>query len=502
MRFIFTIALLFASVAGASVTAQNSASEQNRLHGRLEACESRCDSLARLLAQTRERYRLQEAERSELAPRIIALEVEEQEARQAYEEALARFAAAENVQLSGNVNAANSSVPAVEEQTSVVVKQRANLVVNAPFVEALSVADHKALCEAQRREKAVVSRIKECSAIYDSMVALALEYQRVDLERSADSLMVLVESKRAEVQDADARVGREWQQVYDNKVYLYNLMLEKLGYSEVLNEGERMLAAAAIEVGGDAIAAVEAPSLATYYLQKRALLDYETRIAAAIETPKAKDSLQRVSKALNRSAYTLSKVVVERRAFIDHEPLKVIKPTIYTSKNPIPQTKIYDYGTVYRIRIGIFTNRPNLSALKGITPLSYTSAYHGGKYSYFVGGFRTEAEAEKGVKYLKSLGFRDPVVVMWVNGEYISNIAEWKRTHATGYNIEISGIATLPSAVKAHIELRNESCHVLRVGSSFVAGPFANKAEADKVAAEIEAMESRAKVAVVDLKTK
>ena len=60
----------------------------------------------------------------------------------------------------------------------------------------------------------------------------------------------------------------------------------------------------------------------------------------------------------------------------------------------------------------------------------------------------------------------------------------------------------MPSAVKAHIELRNESCHVLRVGSSFVAGPFANKAEADKVAAEIEAMESRAKVAVVDLKTK
>ena len=154
----------------------------------------------------------------------------------------------------------------------------------------------------------------------------------------------------------------------------------------------------------------------------------------------ARDSLAKVKKAMAESSYTLPKVHIVRRAFIEHEPLKVIKPTIYTSKNPIPQTKIYEFGTVYRIRIGIFTNRPNLSALKGITPLSYTDKYHGGKYAYYVGGFRSEEEAAEGVVYLKKLGFKAPQIVMWIDGEYISDIEGWKSKNL-GFNIEITGVS-------------------------------------------------------------
>jgi hypothetical protein len=154
---------------------------------------------------------------------------------------------------------------------------------------------------------------------------------------------------------------------------------------------------------------------------------------------------------------------------------------------------------VYRIRIGIFTNRPNLSALKGITPLSYTDKYHDGKYAYFVGGFRSEEEAMEGVAYLKKLGFKSPQPVMWVDGEYISNIAEWKSKNL-GFNIEITGITTLSDAVKAHISLRNENCRFSRVGAAFIVGSFASKSDAELVASEIVAMDSNIKAEVKSVK--
>jgi hypothetical protein len=222
-------------------------------------------------------------------------------------------------------------------------------------------------------------------------------------------------------------------------------------------------------------------------------------VADVLELRSAKDSLVKVQRAMKKENYCLPKVTIVRRSFIEHEPLKVIKPTIYTTKNPIPHTRIYEYGTVYRIRIGIFTNRPNLSALKGITPLSYTDKYHDGKYAYFVGGFRSEEEAMEGVAYLKKLGFKSPQPVMWVDGEYISNIAEWKSKNL-GFNIEITGITTLSDAVKAHISLRNENCRFSRVGAAFIVGSFASKSDAELVASEIVAMDSNIKAEVKSVK--
>ncbi|MBQ2423428.1 MAG: hypothetical protein II262_01380, partial [Alistipes sp.] len=140
-----------------------------------------------------------------------------------------------------------------------------------------------------------------------------------------------------------------------------------------------------------------------------------------------------------------------------------------------------------------------LTALKGITPLSYTDKYHDGKYAYFVGGYRSEEEALQGVAYLKKLGFRDPQLVMWVDGEYISNIAEWKSKNL-GYNLEITGVTTLPDDVKAHIGIRNDQARFSRVGAAFIVGTFASKADAELVASEVAAMNSALKVEVKSVK--
>lgn len=334
--------------------------------------------------------------------------------------------------------------------------------------------------------------------MYDKMVALQLEYERVDNEIAADSVLTLLDSVRSKTELTEDAIKSKWHDIFDNKVYAYNLMMERDSKLDIISKAEQTLSAALISSEQRA-EQCESEALVEYFYRKKALLNYEIQVADVYELSTAKDSLLRVSNTISESSFCLPKVTIVRRAFIDHEPIKVIKPTIYTPKNPIPHTKIYDYGTVYRVRIGIFTKRPNLTALKGITPLSYTDKYHNGKYAYFVGGYRTEEEALEGVAYLKKLGFRDPQLVMWVDGEYISNIAEWKSKNL-GFNLEITGVTTIPDDVKAHISLRNEQARYSRVGSAFIVGSFTSKADADKVASEICALNSKIKVEVKPVK--
>ena len=479
-----------------------SASEREAMRNKIEEHRQQLDSLSTLLQTERNRYKAEPSERERIASRIVALEQEERKLSQAYNQILTQFAIIESRdKASSSLNDTptadgNNNKPTAASTTD---KVRADLTRNAPFVELLSAADYKTLRETERRERSVAKRIGEYAANYDTMVALQLEHQRTDSEKAADSLTLLVESKRQIGRAIEQQITNEWQQVFDNKIYIYNLLLEKGGHSDILGLGEGIIASAAIEAEKES-SAVESEAIALYFHQKRGLLNYESQIAKHLNLAPAKDSLQRAIASMQRSAYHLPKVVIERRSFIDHEPLKIIKPTIYTSKNPIPKTRLYEYGTVYRIRIGIFTNRPNLSALRGITPLSYSTDYHNGKYAYFVGGFRTEEEANDGVKYLKRIGFRDPLVVMWVNGEYVSNIEEWKKNNATGYVIEITGTATLSDAIKTHISLRNDQCNISRIGATFIISPFADKAEADKIASEISAMEPKIKANVSNIK--
>ena len=89
---------------------------------------------------------------------------------------------------------------------------------------------------------------------------------------------------------------------------------------------------------------------------------------------------------------------------------------------------------------------------------------------------------------------------MWVDGEYVADIEQWKRENVTRYNIEISGIATLSDDVKAHIQLRNEDSRISRVGKVFIVGEFMSKERAEVLAQEIVGMSRGATTSVVEVK--
>ena len=480
------------------------ASAQSALELDLQRAKGRLDSLNSLLAETRNKYASNPDLREELTKQLVAMEAQALTLKQSYDKALKAYIG--NQQRNYVRTATDSTLSLQYNQgedaaavaTLPTYPKVANLVYNKLFQHYISAADLRTLREAQKQESVVQTKIKEYLRHYDRMVALKLEYERVDTEIAADSVLNLLEVVRKEASGVEAVIGDTWHTICDNKIYAYNLLMEQKDKVSVLTSADEELTKALRE-SEQVEKECESPLLSEYFYRKNALLSYECKVADVLELQTAQDSLIKVQRGLKKENYCLPKVKIVRRSFIEHEPIKVIKPTIYTTKNPIPNTRIYEYGTVYRIRIGIFTNRPNLSALKGVTPLSYTDKYHGGKYAYFVGGFRTEEEANEGVKQLVKLGFKSPQVVMWVDGEYISNIAEWKSKNL-GFNIEITGITALPDAVKAHISLRNENCRFSRVGTAFIVGTFASKSDAELVASEIVAMDSNIKAEVKSVK--
>ena len=480
------------------------ASAQSALELDVQRTKGSLDSLNSVLAETRNKYASNPDMREELTKQLVAMEAQTLTLKQSYDKALKAYIG--NLQRN-YVRTATDSTLSLQynqgEDTATVATlptypKVANLVYNKLFQHYISAADLRTLREAQKQESVVQTKIKEYLRHYDRMVALKLEYERVDTEIAADSVLNLLEVARKEASGVEAVIGDTWHTICDNKIYAYNLLMEQKDKVSVLTSADEELTKALRE-SEQVEKECESPLLSEYFYRKNALLSYECKVADVLELQTAQDSLIKVQRGLKKENYCLPKVKIVRRSFIEHEPIKVIKPTIYTTKNPIPNTRIYEYGTVYRIRIGIFTNRPNLSALKGVTPLSYTDKYHGGKYAYFVGGFRTEEEANEGVKQLVKLGFKSPQVVMWVDGEYISNIAEWKSKNL-GFNIEITGITALPDAVKAHISLRNENCRFSRVGTAFIVGTFASKSDAELVASEIVAMDSNIKAEVKSVK--
>ena len=499
MRKLFAI-LAFVGFVNISY-AQSVTDRYNALGNAVEQAKRSVDSVNVLLKQAREQYATHAEERPQISNRISALELEALNLKRKYDKAVYELSCCEQQILLADIarsQGQNKQVSTDEVEVTDNSPQRANLVYNKVFERSLSMADLRGLRQAQQQETDVVNRIREYLGVYDKMVAVQLEYERIDTESGADSLLQALDSLRLAAGVIENGVNNLWHNLYDNKLYAYNLILEKGKRLDVLASAEVSLSKAQSQ-SEQIVSEFESDVLAEYFYRKGALLEYEGNVAKALELTKAQDSLLKAKSALQRNNFCLPKVNIVRRSFIEHEPLKVVKPTLYTSKNPIPQTRIYEFGTVYRIRIGIFTNRPNLSALKGITPLSYTDKYHGGKYAYYVGGFRTEEEAREGVKYLTKLGFRSPVVVMWVDGEYISNIEEWKSKNM-GYKIEISGVTTLSDAVKAHISLRNDKAIFSRVGKVFIVGPFVSESDAKLVASEIVAMDGNIEASVKSVK--
>ena len=461
------------------------------------------DSVLEVLAEHRTNYARNESMREKLAPTIRALESEAVRLQAEYDKLLVAISqrdAQEAFALYSNAQKENGTAKkqqlVVEEKRGAYIPDKArmkrDLVANDYFVERLTTADYKTLRDAQQREMKIKEAVEQYFTKYGELLALQRRYMEVPTREEADERAKLFAAKREEMLALDGEINSMWSSLYFNKIYAYDLLMERDGNTSMLDFSAEVTARAEREVNENSDL-YESNALLGYYARKKALVEYEMQIASTLSLTTSRDSLKVVFAGLKNRDYRLSKLSLQRRSFIKYEDIEVKVPTIYNSKNPVPQTKIYDYGTVYRIRIGLFSKRPNLSALRGVTPLSYTSAYNKGMYAYFVGGFRTAQEAKDGVAYLKKIGFKEPIIAVWVDGEYYPTIEDMRRSESQ-YNIEISGVETLTDDVKAKILAHKADCTISRIGTTFVIGTFEGKSATEAVVADLRAMSSEINV--------
>ena len=478
---------------------------QAQTNQKLERAAFLRDSVAGVLAEQRAKYSTDEALRKELTPVIISLEKEVVRLHAEYEKELS-IVLQQEAQGAFNACMAKIEAAAKLEREKVVEKQnreevvdnsrmKRDLVANDIFVKRLPEATYKSLRDAQKSETTVKNAVERYFTAYGELVALQRQYMEATTKEEADNITTLFNAKEGAVAKLDKEISLLWSSLYFHKIYAYDLLMERERKDSMLLFSTEVAARAEQEIRRNRDL-YQSDALVGYFARKKALTEYEMQLASILSLTSSQDSLKTVMNELKNRDYSLSKLSLPRRSFIKYEKIVVKQPSIYNSSNPVPKTIVYDYGTIYRIRIGIFSTRPSISILRGVTPLSYTTDYNDGQYAYFVGGFSTEDEAKEGANRLKKMGFKEPIVAAWVDGEYYPTLEDMHRLQSL-YNIEISGVTTLSDAMKAKIESYNSNCSISRVGLTFVAGTFDGKTSAEALADELRSMSKGITVKVI-----
>ena len=366
---------------------------------------------------------------------------------------------------------------------------------NDYFRKSIDEADYTILMEANAKEANADKYARTYVSNYESIKQMYDKYVMARTEAEAEAIY----GEMATVMDENTVLERElastWADIYDQKSYVYSYFFEKEERDDILELTESMIA----DVREEKLSTIDncaSEALADYRLQKHVILNYETYVAKLLNLTSAIDSLSNASRAVRQIDYRIPAIDIERRSFVNYEAIEFTQRSPYTSSNPIPECVIYEYGTIYRILLGTFKVKQAVSIFRNASPLS-VEALEDGRFSYYAGGFRTRAEAEKAVEVMKKKGFRNPQIVEWCDG-YKTNISA--QGDSVSFRLMISGGA-LNEDVRNVIETMAADCQLSRLSEeSFSIGMFASRASAERVAQAIAKSDSTLSIEVEEIR--
>ena len=351
---------------------------------------------------------------------------------------------------------------------------------NDYFRKSIDSEDYSILMKANAQEGEANEYARTYVSNHDSIKQMYDKYVMARTEAEAEAIYGDMATIMDENVALERKLAATWADIYDQKSYVYSYFFEKEGREDVLDLTEDLIA----EAREEKLAAIDncaSETLVDYHLQKQVILNYETYVAKLLNVTSAIDSLSNASRAVRQIDYRIPVIDIERRSFVNYEAIEFSTRSPYTSSNPIPECVIYEYGTIYRILLGTFKVKQAVSIFRNASPLS-VEALEDGRFSYYAGGFRTRAEAEKAVEVMKKKGFRNPQIVEWCDG-YKTNISA--LGDSVSFRLMISGGA-LNNDVRNVIETMAADCQLSRLSEdSFSIGMFASRASAERVAQAI-----------------
>lgn len=454
--------------------------------------QQREDSIAAAVVRVRGQLRDDPENRQQYSEQIMRAEDLIFEVRTRKGRVLDRINAIEQEWVLANLNAGPQPHGADPDPTNLPdsLKVR-DLVRNRPFAHYLAAQDYTALMRAQRSEMQAVEYVNRYLSDYVAMTEMERAFDTVRLESDA------VELKRRFAERAERNrltadsLATLWNYIFDNKSYAYDYLLEALRREQLLDRQAARLAEVMRTVSS-LRGETASDELVDYFLRKQVLVDYETSVAEAFGLDEAVDSLRSVGRQLATIDYRLPKISLEDRIFIQYDTLRFSTRPFYTAQNPIPECRIYEHGTVYRILLGSFQKKQPVSIFRNTAPI-YFLVNDEGRWCYYAGGFATAAEAYEAQAKLKRRGFLRPEVVVWEDGRYRNLSQNPPTAGAEGYRVYVTGTDALTEPMREALRTL-PSASVSRVGAErFVVGPFTERSDADAAA---EALRSAAESGV------
>ena len=368
---------------------------------------------------------------------------------------------------------------------------------NAYFVQSFDGEDYKMLMDVHSKEATAYGYVQTYVKNYSNIKSLYDQYLLGKEEAEAERLYAQMAETMAENMIVERQLADLWSEIYDQKSYVYSYFLEKENRLDLLELLENMMA----ESRQEKLSALDdcvSEHIVDYCLQKPIALNYEMYVAKLLNLPPVIDSLSVAARNVRSIDYRMPVIDVERRSFVDYEPIEFLSRSPYTASNPIPEVVVYEYGDIYRILVGTFKYKQQPSIFRNAAPL-YVEQLEDGRFSYYVGGLRTRDEAESAVVIMKKKGFRSPQIVEWCDGEKI-NLSEEGASRST-YRIAISG-AALDDVVREVIAKMAEDCQLSRLGeNNFLLSSFDSRTVAERVAQAIGKCNAELVVEVQEVKS-
>lgn len=498
------IASLFvgASVAQKPIKELASNEEYRELMSRSEELQTKEDSITLLINEARTEYQLfaQEsadsitAERDRFATYILDLEQQIFDLRSQRGQLTSRINSIEQewvmAQLMNPVE--EELVAELPDSTSEEVIEPAapiyyrNLVENTIFRDILTGEDYNDLLIASEEDKEMETIVADYLTTYADMAEAAEAYRNASEEAEAERILARFGDLEIEAEELSDEMQQRWNHIIDTKYYAYGYILEHERRYDLLDKASSdfstMLQQCAANDGNYA-----SDALMRYIVGRPTLLGHEIEFAREMELMEAADSLSGVRDNLNLADYRLEPIKVERRLFLDFAPIVVGRTNYYNSANPLPELRIFERGTIYRILLGTFRSKQPMTLFKGVQPL-FIAENDDETYSYYAGGFATLAEAEEAQLFLKEKGFRAPEVCRWENGEMI-NLTEAEESGEEGKKVDMPVVGMrymveieaemLTDEMRNTINQTTPGKMVSRADGRFVVGTFTSRSEAD-----------------------
>lgn len=350
----------------------------------------------------------------------------------------------------------------------------------------LSKIDYENLVKAESLEPTAEAYRSQYIVNYENMLSLKSSYDLATTQSEGSSIINKFKALKDANADLVMKLDNVWGFIYDNKSFAYSLLMEMMGFGDILErEGELMRSAQAEITSKEGIGGSD--EILRYLIQKSSMIQYEILVGEKLELMSICDSLSNVGTRLKGiEKISPPEVEIEERLFIDYEPAVFNAKSIYNdSSNPIPRIKIYDNGVIFRIRLGGFKTKQSHTLFRNTSPIYYE--YDDKKqYCYYAGGYATYQEALDAQVALKKHGFRSPQVVIWSDGRS-HNLTTHPLPYVVSYKIEIE-TETLPAEINQRVT--SAGSNISKIGNNkFVIAPLERQSQVDSLVSEIKSVE-------------